>query len=203
MRGSDGVQDTVEAFASASVPLFAVLTALLWLGDRPGGPLRWRLASASALAAAGLGLLVNQAIGHVWFRERPFAAHPGDTVLLAAPSPDPSFPSDHATAAFAIAFAIFFFSRRAGALFLAGALVIGLSRIFVGLHYPGDVAAGATAGLVAAVAVVLLARQPLEAVTRLATRITDPLVRPLWQLLTRLPRAARGAPPPRPGAGSP
>jgi undecaprenyl-diphosphatase len=203
MRGSDGVQDVVELFASLSVPLFGIATILLWLGDRPGGRVRWRLASASALAAAGLGLLVTQAMGHLWFRERPFAAHPGDTVLLAPPSPDPSFPSDHATAAFAIAFAIFFFSRRAGVVFLAGALGIGLSRIFLGVHYPGDIAAGAVIGLGSAAAVTFLARQPLALLVRFASRLTDPLVRPLWAALARLPRATRGTLPPGPGAGSP
>jgi undecaprenyl-diphosphatase len=196
MSAGDGAQDTVEVFASLSVPAFAVATVLLWLGDRPGGPLRWRLASASALFAGGLGLLVNQAIGQLWFRERPFTAHPGHTVLLTSPSPDPSFPSDHATAAFAIAFAVFFFSRSAGSIFLAGALAIGLSRIFLGVHYPGDVAAGAAIGLASAAVVVYLARPAIVTLVSLASRLTNPLVRPLWRVLSRLGREARAPLPP-------
>ena len=65
------------------------------------------------------------------------------------PSHDPSFPSDHATAAFAIAFGILFVARRTGWLFLAWAALIGISRVLAGMHYPTDVLAGAVVGLAA------------------------------------------------------
>jgi membrane-associated phospholipid phosphatase len=203
MSGNDAVQDVVEVFSTLCVPLFAVAVLLLWLGDRPGGPLRWRLATTSALAAAGLGLLLDQAIGHIWFRERPFTAHPADTVLLTSPTTDPSFPSDHSTAAFAIAFAVLFVSRRAGAVFLAGAVAVAVSRILVGAHYPGDVLAGALVGLASALAVTVLAKRPVAAVARLASVLTDPLVRPLWRALTRASAAWRGSRPAGPDADSP
>jgi undecaprenyl-diphosphatase len=191
MRGNDQAQDTIELFSSLCVVLFGVATVALWLGDRPGGPLRWRLASGSALAAAGLGLLVSQVIGHLWDRARPFAAHPAETVLLAAPSRDLSFPSDHATAAFAIAFAVFFVSRRAGACFLAAAGLIALTRIFLGLHYPGDVAAGALIGVVSAWAVVVPGKRPMSALLLLVSRATDPGVRTMWELASRTARKRR------------
>src|SRR5262249_35448980 len=143
---------------------------------RPGGSIRLKVATLSALASAGLGLLTNQAIGHVWFRERPFAARPHQTLLLSHPSHDPSFPSDHATAAFAIAFAVFLFSRRVDALFLLGALAVGLSRIFLGLHYPGDVAAGAGVGFLSALVVTKLGRSYVDFAVRLLSRVTDPVV---------------------------
>jgi membrane-associated phospholipid phosphatase len=191
LAGHDGAQDIVERFAALSVPVFAVATVLLWLGDRPGHPPRWRLAATSALAAAGLALLINQAIGHLWFRDRPSTTHPGDTLLLSHPSHDPSFPSDHASAAFAIAFAIFFFSRRAGATFLVAAILIAFSRVFVGLHYPGDVAAGALVGLASAAVIVLLLARPARIVTDLATRVVDPIVRVIWSLKDGIRTARR------------
>jgi undecaprenyl-diphosphatase len=182
LAGHDGWQDFVEEFVLLSVPIYAAATVLLWLGDRPGGVLRWRLATTSALASAGLALLINQAIGHIWFRERPFAAHPDATLLLAHPSRDPSFPSDHVSAAFAIAFAVLFFSRRAGVLFLLGATLIAFSRVFVGLHYPGDVEAGTLVGLASAAVIVVLLARPVRLITGLASRLVDPLVRRLWDL---------------------
>src|SRR6266542_2149223 len=175
LRGDDPAQDVVEQFTSASVPAFAVATCLLWFFARPGGSLRLKLATAFALAAAGVGLVINQAIGQLWFRDRPYTAHPRATLLLAHPSHDPSFPSDHATAAFAIAFAVCFFSRRIGALFLLAAVLIGVSRILMGLHYPGDVAAGAAVGLFSAV-VTRLARRSIELIVRQLSRLSDPLV---------------------------
>lgn len=176
LRGNDPVQDSVEQFGSLSVPLFALAICALWFFARPGGSPRLKIATASALIAAGVGLLTNQVIGSIWFRERPFVAHPGDTVLLAHRSADPSFPSDHATAAFAIAFAVFFFSRRLGALFLAAATAIGVSRVLLGLHYPSDVAAGAVIGLASALLVATLGRPYVDTGVRWLSRLSDPIV---------------------------
>jgi undecaprenyl-diphosphatase len=176
MRGDDPLQDSVQQFGSLSAPLFALAVCALWFFARPGGSPRLKIATASALTSAGLGLLVNQVIGAFWFRERPFAAHPSDTVLLAHRSADPSFPSDHATAAFAIAFAVLFFSRRLGALFLVAATAIGVSRVLLGLHYPSDVVAGAAIGLASAVLVTTVGRPYVETAVRWLSRLSDPIV---------------------------
>ncbi len=182
LRGHGTLAAVVADFASWIVPVFAAATVALWLADRPGHPPRWKLACASALAAAALGLLVNQAIGQLWFRERPFVAHPNATLLLADRSADPSFPSDHATAAFAISVAVLFFGRRIGIVFLTFASALGIARIFVGLHYPSDIAAGTAIGIGCATLVATLGRGVLLKSVELASRLTDPLVQPLWRL---------------------
>ena len=177
--------DELEDFSLWSVPVVAVATLGLWLLGRPGpAPSRWKMATASALASAGVALLINQIIGSIWFRERPTTAHPTQAILFfAAPSHDPSFPSDHAAAAFAIAFAIFFLSRRAGIGFLLAAAAISLDRVLIGLHYPGDVVAGLIVGLAAAGLVTAVGQRPLRATVAFVSRLTDPLVRPLWRFL--------------------
>jgi undecaprenyl-diphosphatase len=162
----------------------AFATVALWLLARPGADRKWKLASVSALAAAALGLLANQLIAQLWHRDRPYQAHHAVHTWVAR-SHDPSFPSDHATAAFAIAFAVLMFDRLAGALFLAAATLIGLGRVIVGVHYPGDVLAGALVGLACALVVVKLARPLLGSLVRLTERLTDPLLAPFWR---RLPR---------------
>lgn len=177
--------DAIEDFSSWSVPILAVATLGLWLFGRPGTPSRWKLATATALASAGVALAVNQAIALLWVRERPTAAHPDAHLFFVAPSGDPSFPSDHAGAAFAIAFAVLFLSRRAGLGFLVAAAAIGLSRVMIGLHYPGDIAAGAVVGLGSAALIHAVGRPPLRAAVALVSRLTDPLTRPLWRLLDR------------------
>jgi undecaprenyl-diphosphatase len=96
-----------------AVPVIAVATFALWLLARPGGSRKWKLASATALASAALGLLVNQVVAQFWHRARPFAAHRSAHVW-GSRSHDPSFPSDHASAAFAIGFAVLLFDRVAG-----------------------------------------------------------------------------------------
>lgn len=176
LRGRDGLQDVVEGWGRLSVPLFVVATFALWFLARPYGTLRWKLATANALLAAAVAMLANQAIAHVWLRARPFTTHPDGTVLLTAPSPDPSFPSDHAAAAFAIAVAVLLVNRRIGTLFLAAATLIAVSRVLLGVHYPGDVLAGAFVGAAAAVAVSRLGSRPLTTLVRVVSRLTDPLV---------------------------
>ena len=162
------------------MPLYAFATLGLWLLARPYGSPRWKLGSASALVAAGVALLANQAIAHLWERPRPFTSHPALTHVLGARTTDPSFPSDHAAAAFAIAFAVLVFSRRAGALFLVAATLIGLSRIALGMHYPGDILAGMLVGLASALLVTRAGRPWIARLVVLVSRVTDPLLRPVW-----------------------
>ena len=165
-----------------AVPLFAVATCGLWLLDRPGGPRRWKLASASALASAALALLLNRVLAEIWTRQRPFAAHPSAHVW-GGRSHDPSFPSDHASAAFAIAFAILLFDQVVGSIFLAAAVAVAAGRVVVGAHYPADVLAGLLVGLGSALFVVRVGRLTILRLVRLVERLTDPVLAPLWRRL--------------------
>jgi len=176
-----------HAFAGieAVAPILVGVAAFgLWLLARPGAGNRWKLASASALASAALALLVNQLIAKGWDRERPFASHPSSHVW-GGRSHDPSFPSDHASAAFGIGFAVLFFDRLAGGLFLAAATVIAIGRVFVGAHYPADVLAGCLVGLASALVVVRFGRPVLARSVKLIERLTDPLIAPAWRLFER------------------
>jgi undecaprenyl-diphosphatase len=182
LQGHDLLGDEVADFSALSPLMVGFAVIGLWFASRPGGPGRGKLACASALLSAGVALMANQAISALWFRERPTDAHPGEALLhFVSPSADPSFPSDHAGAAFAIAFAVLFVSRRAGWWFLGAAALVGLSRVLVGLHYPGDVLAGAAVGFTAAWLVHRFARRPLLSLIGQVSRLTDPLVRPLWR----------------------
>jgi undecaprenyl-diphosphatase len=194
LRGHRFLGEEMADFVTVwAVPLFATATLCLWFLDRPGARYRWKTASLSALTAAGLGLVAGQVFSHLWVRDRPFIAHPGETLLLVPPSHEPSFPSDHAIAAFAIAFAIAMIGGRiVGAFFLSGATMIALSRVFVGLHYPGDVLGGAAIGLGAAAVVAWSASTRLDSLIRVLSKISDPLVTPVWRRIDAV-RARRRA----------
>jgi len=176
---ADWIEDYVTFWA---VPLLVVATFSLWILDRPGRANRWKVAMLSGLVSAGLGLAVGQVVSHVWVRERPFDAHPLQTVLLVPGSSEPSFPSDHAIAAFAIAFSVLLVGRRLGLVFVLAAVTIGMSRIFVGVHYPGDVAAGAFIGLLASLVVWRAGRGRWNPIVDAVSRLTDPVVEPLWRV---------------------
>ena len=59
---------------------------------------------------------------------------------------DPSFPSGHTASSFAVAFAIFCCNKKWGALALAAAALMGFSRLYLFVHFPSDVIAGAVIG---------------------------------------------------------
>lgn len=185
--GHDWLGRAFAVFETWAVLILAIATFGLWLFARPGGRRTWKLASASALASAALAMLIAQVITRIWARDRPFAAH-ADAHVWGRRSPDPSFPSDHASAAFGIAFAVFLFDRAVGLIFIAAATLISVGRIFVGAHYPADVLAGALVGVGAALLVVRVGRPAIEWAVRQVERITDPIAGVLWRQRSRTPR---------------
>jgi len=77
--------------------LFLVLLAALFFARGKWRSRNGRHGVAAAGFSAILALAIAQVIASLWDRPRPYEAHPDDAHLLLAPSPDPSFPSDHAT----------------------------------------------------------------------------------------------------------
>jgi undecaprenyl-diphosphatase len=70
-------------------------------------------------------------------------------------------PSDHATAAFAIAFGVLvFLNRAAGIALVPVAILIGFARVWTGLHYPGDILAAAVIAALSAGFVYVVRRGP-------------------------------------------
>ena len=86
--------------------------------------------------------------GHIYSDERPFMTqHVHRLVQRAAGK---AFPSDHTTAAAAIAFGLVAFTpfRKAGSLMLLAACLIGFAPIYVGIHWPIDIAGALLTSLV-------------------------------------------------------
>jgi undecaprenyl-diphosphatase len=145
--GHDGFEDVLRAYAQISEPMFAIGLVTLFVLARGEG----RRAAVAAGLGACLALLVAHFVAGAVDRPRPFVDHPG-AHLFVAHAADPGFPSDHATAAFAIALSLWLRQRLIGAVALGLALVLALSRVVVGVHYPSDVVAGALLGMAAALA---------------------------------------------------
>lgn len=88
---------------------------------------------------------VSFAVKDLTSRPRPFEAHPQIHPLYVVHSS--SFPAGHAATAFAGATVLGYVARSAAPLLLLVALLIGFSRVYVGVHYPTDVLAGAAIGI--------------------------------------------------------
>ena len=131
------------------VYLVPLLLVAMWLS----GDERRRASALRACCVASLALGINQLIALVWPHPRPFMLGIGHTLLQHAP--DSSFPSDHATIFASIALTLLVGGvRRYGVVILLSGLAVAWARVFVGVHFPFDMA-GAVA--VACVAFVLIA----------------------------------------------
>lgn len=106
------------------------------------------LAAISVILARGI---IVETIRFFYDRPRPFETLGIEPLILNNGAP--SFPSGHAAFFFALALVVFFMNKKRGYWFFAGALLIGVARIFIGIHWPLDILAGAVAGLASAFAV--------------------------------------------------
>lgn len=119
-----------------------VLLALCLLLTKKYRRVGWNVAVALLLDLICCNLILKPLIGRV----RPFMVNP--VPLLVPPPLDASFPSGHTAASFAAAAALWARpgSRRMGLPALALACLIAFSRLYLYVHWPSDVLAGAVLG---------------------------------------------------------
>jgi undecaprenyl-diphosphatase len=156
--------------AEALIAAAPLVLAAGWLRGRAGD----RRAVVGALAAVALGGLSSTVLSLLLPMPRPFMMGIGHTYLVHAA--DPSFPSDHvtllATPGFALLRAPGALVRRGGAGLLLAAALTGWARVYLGVHFPLDVAGGfAVAACCAAVTMAAFARPLLAAATAHAERL--------------------------------
>lgn len=109
-----------------------------------------RIGIVAAVSLAISALIVNVILKTQVMRIRPYVLEQGLRLITKMPS-DYSFPSGHASASFATAVVLFKgLPRYMGITALVLAFLIGLSRLYVGVHFPTDVLAGAAIGIMAA-----------------------------------------------------
>jgi undecaprenyl-diphosphatase len=169
------VHSFAEVGTDAGLLVFAVLFVVGWWRARGGDARAMGLALLAPVAVVA-AYLVSEVSKSVLQEERPCRAVAGAMNIVACPAPgDWSFPSNHATIAAASAAVIVVAWRAMAWLVLPLAAVMAFSRVFVGVHYPHDVAAGFVLGVVVA---------PLVAVL---------LVRAVAPLVVAVRRVAAGA----------
>ncbi|WP_329271749.1 phosphatase PAP2 family protein [Streptomyces pseudovenezuelae] len=174
-RSPGWLDDTVSAWSTYGLAVFAVLMAVVWWRAR-------RVSATTALVAlavpvaVGAAYAVDAAVKLLVRENRPCQSLHVAT-LEACPAPGNwSFPSNHAAIAAAAAVALLFVSRRLGAVAAVAACAMAVSRVWVGAHYPHDVAAGVVVGAVVAALGMTAVRRRSDPLVR---RITGTRLRPL------------------------
>lgn len=143
-------------------PIGIVILAILWLllltkGGRPG-----RIAALLLIPTIALSDQLNSSFLK-FIIDRPRPCHELANVhLLVGCGSGYSFPSSHAVNNFAAALVLSYFLPRWTWAFFSYASVIAFSRIYVGVHYPSDVLAGAFVGLIIGSVVIVAFRQSEE-----------------------------------------
>lgn len=154
MASKNAVLDFVGVFL-ANYLIWLLFFIVLVLGFLPPTRRGETLSKANALRSisgallgGGLTLITGQFI----VRVRPFAVHEVN-LLISPPITIASFPSFHTVVAFALACTLFLFSssgnargKKIGVWFFMAALLIGIARVYVGVHYPSDILFGAIIG---------------------------------------------------------
>lgn len=151
LAGQSKILDWAGIFLAQYLPYFMLLAlAVLILRRRP---------SFNFLAFLALSVLLSRGLITEIFRffydkPRPFVSL--DFSPLVNVTPTHSFPSGHAAAFFALAFALWFIERRFAGWFFIGAVFMGLARVFTGVHWPLDIVGGATVALLSVLCVKLI-----------------------------------------------
>jgi len=155
--------DWLGIFLAEYLPYLMVILAVFLLAKEKNWRQRIYLFALTGLSIILSRGIITEIIRFFYYRPRPFLALQFQS-LLGNSDIAGSFPSGHAAAYFALAMAIFYFLKQKnnnssdepatnlslGWLCLGAAILIGIARIFVGIHWPSDVLVGAIIGLASA-----------------------------------------------------
>ncbi len=108
----------------------------------------YRMCWQSFVAGAFSAYIINRII-YFFYKERRPAELESTKVLIPVPK-NPSFPSSHASFAFGLSFSILFFNFYLGIIFVCLSCLVGVARVFCGVHWARDIAGGIVIGLLSA-----------------------------------------------------
>ena len=143
LAGHNWFFDTAVNFFANQLPFLLIggLGVFLWMHtDKKKGARDLAVVVTAAFAA----WLVARGIKYFFPHDRPSTL--STTTVLFVPDDKSSFPSGHATFFAALPSALYFYHKKIALWYVFGALLIGLSRIIGGIHWPADVLAGYVLG---------------------------------------------------------
>lgn len=119
--------------------VFILIMIIMWFKHR-----NYKKITMEAVISVTISLIINSMIKLFYFKPRPFLK--GRVEILIPSKRDSSFPSKHTLLAFAVSTTFFFYHRLLGSIMWGLSFLTGLSRIWVGHHYPSDILGSAFLG---------------------------------------------------------
>jgi len=148
LAGHVALLDKAMKFSAQDIVyVIPLLLLALWFWPTSERALNQRVATASFIASL-TSLLAAAVLGHIFYEARPFVSD-GSARLLINHSPDNGFPSEHAILAFSVAGSVVWWRPLLGGIGLVLAALLGVARIYVGVHWPLDILVSAAVGLMA------------------------------------------------------
>lgn len=90
-----------------------------------------------AVISLPISYLLAKFAGKLFYDPRPFVTQ--HVAPLIPDAPTNGFPSDHALLSFAVAWIVFLHNKKLGTVFLLVALIVGIGRVYVRVHFPIDI----------------------------------------------------------------
>lgn len=144
LAGKSALFDALVIFFAEYFQYFLVVVFLLLFFSGYAKREKLRLLYVTTLSAIIARFGVTELIRFLYHRPRPFSALPVRQLLF---ENEWSFPSGHSAFFFAFAAAIYFYNKKWGIWFFIAAILMNISRIIAGVHYPSDILGGAVVGI--------------------------------------------------------
>lgn len=132
--------DFLGIFFADYLGYFLIIAVAFILLSLNGWKEKYRYFSLISLSLILSRGVLTELIRFFWHRPRPFAVL--DFTPLIGQTNQGAFPSGHAAFYFALILPVFLIDKKWGGYLAAGALLIGIARIFVGIHWPADILGG-------------------------------------------------------------
>jgi len=140
LAGKGGVLDFLGIFLADYFWYFLIIAVLIIVLRLKSWKEKIHYLSFVSLSVILSRGILSETIRFFYHRPRPFAI--SDVNLLINHSNNGAFPSGHTTMVFAVILPVFYINERLAWYLTAGAVLVGIARVYSGVHWPMDIVGG-------------------------------------------------------------